>query len=291
MKKSLFHIIYPIFLFFTTLTYTLGVGVAHYLGRVVNPASFWLGLLTVLTLISSSFLLAEYFTLPLMPFQPDETQWVREHFRVTLLQVSFAGLTLATVAIIIMMVTRLLNLPAGILLILMFILLVAYSIPPMKLSEKGYGELVLALVLGSIFPGFGFLLQDSLFHRLLSFTTFPLTLLALIYLLICNFPTFASDLKSGHQTLLTRLTWQRAIPIHHFLVLSVFFLYAVSPFLGVPWRLIGPVFLALPFAIIQIIWLQRIANGGRTLWRLLIAFASATFGLTAYFLALTYWIH
>jgi hypothetical protein len=54
--------------------------------------------------------------------------------------------------------------------------------------------------------------------------------------------------------------------------------------------LIWPVFLALPFAAIQMIWLQRIASGGRTLWHFLTALASATFGLTAYLLTLTYWI-
>jgi 1,4-dihydroxy-2-naphthoate octaprenyltransferase len=135
-----------------------------------------------------------------------------------------------------------------------------------------------------------FLLQYDQLHRLLSFTTFPLTLLALAYLLVGNFPTFATDQKLGRHTLLTRLTWQRAVPIHHFLVLTAFLLFAVAPFLEYPWGLVWPVFLALPFAAIQMIWLQRISNGGRTLWNFLTALASATFGLTAYLLALTFWI-
>jgi hypothetical protein len=54
--------------------------------------------------------------------------------------------------------------------------------------------------------------------------------------------------------------------------------------------LIWPVFLALPFAAIQMIWLQRIASGGRPLWQFLTALASATFGLTVYLLTLTFWI-
>jgi hypothetical protein len=72
--------------------------------------------------------------------------------------------------------------------------------------------------------------------------------------------------------------------------LAAFLLFAAGPFLEYPWGLLWPVFLALPFAAIQIIWLQRIANGGRTLWNFLIALASATFGLTIYLLALTFWI-
>jgi 1,4-dihydroxy-2-naphthoate octaprenyltransferase len=94
----------------------------------------------------------------------------------------------------------------------------------------------------------------------------------------------------GRHTLLARLTWQHAIPIHHFMILVAFLLFAGAPFLDYPWSIVWPVFLALPFALIQIIWLQRIANGGRTLWNFLTALAAATFGLTAYLLALTFWI-
>jgi 1,4-dihydroxy-2-naphthoate octaprenyltransferase len=150
--------------------------------------------------------------------------------------------------------------------------------------------LLLAIYLGTLLPILAFLLQFGEFHRLLTFATFPLTLLALAYLLVWNFPTFAADQKFGRHTLLTRLTWQRAIPIHHFLVLAAYLLFAAAPFLGFPWGLVWPVFLVLPFAIIQIFWLQRIAAGGRTLWNFLTALAAATFGLTAYLLAFTFWI-
>jgi 1,4-dihydroxy-2-naphthoate octaprenyltransferase len=225
-----------------------------------------------------------------MPLAQGETPRKRERFRVTLLQVSYAALTLSAVGILTLLLTHSLNLSADILFVLAFLFLVAYAVPPMRLSESGYGELVLAITLGTLLPALAFLLQYDQLHRLLSFTTFPLTLLALAYLLVGNFPTFATDQKLGRHTLLTRLTWQRAVPIHHFLVLTAFLLFAVAPFLEYPWGLVWPVFLALPFAAIQMIWLQRISNGGRTLWNFLTALASATFGLTAYLLALTFWI-
>jgi 1,4-dihydroxy-2-naphthoate octaprenyltransferase len=144
--------------------------------------------------------------------------------------------------------------------------------------------------LGTLFPALAFLIQFDEFHRLLTFATFPLTLLALAYLLVNDFPTFASDQKYGRNTLLTRLTWQRAIPIHHLLVLLSFLFFAITPLLGFPWGLVWPVFLALPFAVIQIAWLQNIARGGRALWKLLVPLATAVFGLTVYLLALTFWI-
>jgi 1,4-dihydroxy-2-naphthoate octaprenyltransferase len=170
------------------------------------------------------------------------------------------------------------------------LLLIAWALPPTRLADSGYGELVLAIVLATLLPAIAFLLQADEFHRLLPLTAFPLTLMALAYFLIADFPTFAADQKLGRHTLLTRLTWQRAVPIHHVLVLAAFLLFAATPLVGVPWALVWPVFLTLPFAAAQVVWLQRIANGGRTLWNFFIPLAASVFGLTVYLLALTFWI-
>jgi len=288
--KSLLKLSHPIYLLLAALTYTLGAGIAHYLGQRVLPASFGLGLLIVLTILSAAFLFAEYFRLPLMSLDQGETPLHRERFRILLLQVSYAELTLSAVTLLTMLLTHSLNPSVDILLVLAFLFLLAYAVPPMRISETGYGELVLAVTLGTLTPALAFLLQFGQFHRLLSLTTFPLTLLVMAYLLVCNFPSFAKDQKLGRKSLLSRLTWQRAVPIHHFLVLSAFLLYSAAPFMEYPSSLVWPVFLALPFAVLQIFWLQSIANGGRTLWPYFTALASATIGLTTYLLALTFWI-
>ncbi len=290
MFKLLLKLSRPNQLILAALTYTLGTGIAHYLGQQVRATSFGLGMLAVLALLDAAFLFAEYFRLPLMPLEQRETPRQRDLFRVILLQVAFAALTLSTVATLTLILTHSLNIYAGLMLILAFFCMVAYAVPPLHLSEAGYGELALAVYLGTLLPALAFLLQHGRLHRLLTFTTFPLTLLALAYFLVCNFPTFATDQKRGRRTLLSRLTWQNAVPIHHFLVLTAFLLFAIAPFLKYPWGLIWPVFLALPFAAIQIIWLQRIASGGRTLWTFLTFLANATFGLTVYLLTLTFWI-
>jgi 1,4-dihydroxy-2-naphthoate octaprenyltransferase len=272
------------------MTYSLGAGIAHYLGKPVRIASFGIGGLAVLALLGAAFLFTEYFSLPLRSLEQDETPRQRENFRVTLLEVAYAALTLSAIAFLTLFLNKSLNLSADILIVLALLFLITYAIPPLRLSETGYGELVLAVTLGTLIPALAFLLQYGQLHRLLPFTTFPLTLLALSYLLVNNFPTYATDQKLGRHTLLTRITWQRAVPVHHFMVLAAFLLFAAAPFLEYPWSLVWPVFLASPFAAVQIIWLQSIANGGRTLWKFLIALAAGTFGLTAYLLALTYWI-
>ena len=280
----------PIQLFLSALTYTLGAGIAHYLGKSIHTASFLLGLIAILSLIGAAPLLSEYFRLPIVPLEKGELSLTREKYRIMLLQVSYAALAFSSVVILTMVLTQILDLSAGIIYILAFLFLMAYSLPPVRVSETGYGELVMAVTLGTLVPALAFLLQYGQMHRLLSFVTFPLTLLTVAYLLIYNFPTFATDQKLSRHTLLTRLTWQRAIPIHHLLIFAAFLLFAAAPILEIPWVLVWPVFLGLPFAAIQIIWLQHIANGGRTLWSFLTTLASATVGLTAYLLALTFWI-
>ncbi|KAF0108690.1 MAG: hypothetical protein FD146_576 [Anaerolineaceae bacterium] len=288
--RELFRLARPLHLLFAALTYTLGAGIARYLGASIHWPAFWLGLLAVLALQAAPPLLVEIFRLPLTPRLPGETVRQRERFRTLLLQVSYAALTLYGVAVLTLFLTRSLNLSAGILLTLDLLLLMAYAVPPIRLAGNGYGELVLAFVLAALVPAIAFLLQRTEFHRLLPLTAFPLTLLALACFLAADFPTFAADQKTGRRSLLVRLTWQRAVPVHHVLVLAAFLLFAAAPLVGVPWTLAWPVFLALPFAAAQVVWLQRIANGGRTLWRFFVPLTAAVFGLTAYLLALTFWI-
>jgi 1,4-dihydroxy-2-naphthoate octaprenyltransferase len=272
--RKLLRISHPIHLILAALTYTLGAGISHYLGHAMNTVVFGLGFLAVLSIQAASAWLVEYFHLPLTPHLAGETPREREHFRVDLLQASYASLTLSGAIVISLLVTGRLTVPAGFLVGVIVLFLIAYALPPMHLAERGYGELILAIYLGTLLPALAFLLQSGEFHRLLTFTTFPLSLLALAYFLVGDFPTYAADQKLGH----------------HILILAAFLFFATAPFFGFPWGLVWPVFVVLPFAALQIIWLQRISLGGRTLWNFLTNLALATFGLSAYLLAFTFWI-
>jgi len=280
----------PLYLVFAALTYTLGASIARYLSMDFHWPTFWLGLLALLALQFAVAYLFEYFHLPLTSRLPGETTNQRIHFRGLLLQLSFIALGLFGMAFLTLLLSHLINLASGILLTLDLLLVIAYAVPPMRLSERGYGEIIMACRLAALLPAISFSLQMDEFHRLLPLTTFPLTLLALAYFLASNFPTFAADLRTGFRTLLTRLTWQHAIPVHHILIIAAFLLFGFAPLAGIPWRLIWPVFLTLPFAIVQVFWLQRISRGGRTLWKFFIPLAAVVFGMPVYLLALTFWI-
>lgn len=280
----------PARLLVAALAYTLGAGIARYLGAAIQWPAFWLGLLAVLPALAAAALLVEYFRLPFTPLTADETPRLREQGRVRLLQASYAALTLSGAAFVALLVTGLLGLSAGVLLTLAILLLVACAVPPLRLAETGYGELALAVFFATLLPAFSFSLQADEFHRLLSLVAFPLTLLAVAWLLASNFSAFAADQKLGRRSLLTRLGWQRAAPLHHIFLLTAFLFFAAAPLLGVAWGLLWPVFLSLPFAVLQIAWLQRIASGGKPFWKVFDLLAPAVFGLTLYLLTLSFWL-
>jgi 1,4-dihydroxy-2-naphthoate octaprenyltransferase len=289
--RRLFSLSRPTYLILALLAYSLGAGIARYLGHPLHLAVFGLGALGILCLQVFSFWLVEYFRLPFAPLEKDETPRNREALRLTLLQSASAMLTVAAAVTVTLLLVKAMTMGALFLIILLALAMFLYAVPPFRFSETGHGELVLAITIGTIVPAWSYLLQYDVFHWLLTIVTFPLTLLALAYLLVWDFPTFATDQKFERHTFLTRLTWQRAIPIHHILLLTAFLLLASSPFLGVPWRVLWPVFMALPFAVVQIIWLQRIANGGPAIWRFITILSVATFGLAVYLLTLSFWLH
>jgi len=150
--------------------------------------------------------------------------------------------------------------------------------------------LTLAIQIAYIIPSIGFVLQANETHRLLTILIIPLTALGLAYFLILNFPTFADDEKYQRGTMLRLFTWQRAVPIHHSLIIFAYFVFALAPLFGFSFNLIWPAFLTLPFAIFQIIQVRAIANGNPPNWKLLTSTALIVFGLTTYFLTLTFWL-
>jgi hypothetical protein len=67
-------------------------------------------------------------------------------------------------------------------------------------------------------------------------------------------------------------------------------LLAAGPFFGVSFGLVWPALLTLPLAAWQIFTLHNIANGAAPLWSVFKVTAFAIVGLTAYLLALAFWL-
>ncbi len=279
----------PIHLLLAALTYTLGASLANYLGKPLRADSFWLGLAMILLAQITMSLLSEVFRPSNEPLVENATPHTQLTTRNNALYISIACLTVIAFISYVLFTNTQLSLPSFIFLLLSILLILTYSIPPFRFINRGFGEFLLAAQLAYIFPSLAYTLQTDETHRFLTLTI-PLTILAFAYFIVMNFPSFASDQKYNRVTFLTRLGWERVVPLHHLFVLLAYLLFAASPAFGLSLSLIWPAFLTLPFALFQIIQLRNISLGLPPNWTLLTATALAVFGLTTYFLTLTFWL-
>lgn len=285
--RTLLRLSRPLFLLLAALTYSFGVSIANYLGKPFRADAFWLGLAGVILSQMSMSLLSEVFRLDAEPLTENETRRERAVVRNNALYVSVAAISVNAVLAFLLYINMRLSSASFSFLLLSLVIILVYSLPPFR--NRGFGEFLLAAQLGYIFPSIAYLLQADETHRFLSLLL-PLTLLGFAYFIVLDFPSFASDQKYNRVTFLTRLGWERVVPLHHIFVIFAYIFFAISPSLDISLSLIWPAFLTLPFALFQIFQLRNIAQGGRANWTLLTATALAVFGLTAYFLTLTFWL-
>jgi 1,4-dihydroxy-2-naphthoate octaprenyltransferase len=287
--RNLLRLTHPLHLLLAALTFFLGVSIANYLGQPFRADSFWLGLIAVLLAQASMNLLAEVFRPENEAIVEGQSRKDRHLVRNNALYISIAALTAVVVIAFVLYTNQHLSTSTIFFLLLSLFLILAYAIPPFRFVNRGFGEFVLAAHLAWIIPSLGYILQSDETHRFL-FVSIPLTCLAFAYFIVMNFPTFAADRKYDRATLLTRLGWERAVPLHHLFVLLAYLLFLAAPIFGLSFSLLWPAFLTLPFALFQIFQLRNLSLGAPTNWTLLTATALSVFGLTAYFLSLTFWL-
>jgi 1,4-dihydroxy-2-naphthoate polyprenyltransferase len=287
--RNLLRLSRPLYLLFAALTYFLGTSIANYLGKPFRTDSFWFGLLAVLLAQASMSLLAEVFRPANEAIVEGQSQRDRTLLRNNALYVSIAALTVNAFIAFILYNNHHFSVVTFFFLLLSLILVLAYAIPPFRFVNRGFGELVLAVHIAYVIPSIGYILQSNETHRFL-LISIPLTFLAFAYFIVMNFPAFASDSKYDRNTLLTRLGWERVVPLHHLFVLLAYLLFLMAPTFGLSLALLWPAFLTLPFALFQILQLRNLSLGAPTNWTLLTVTALSVFGLTAYFLILTFWL-
>jgi 1,4-dihydroxy-2-naphthoate octaprenyltransferase len=287
--NNLIRLSRPLHLLLAALTYFLGASIANYLGKPFRSDAFWLGLIAVLLAQASMNLLAEVFRPINETMIEGESRKDRLALRNNALYVSIAALTANAVIAFILYYNNQLSPPGFFFLLLSLILILTYAIPPFRFINRGFGELVLAAHIAYVIPSIAYILQSGETHRFL-LISIPLTFLAFAYFIVMNFPAFAADSKYNRSTLLTRIGWERAVPLHHLFVLLAYLFFLMSPMFGLSLSLLWPAFLTLPFALFQIFQLRNLALGAPTNWTLLTVTALSVFGLTAYFLSLTFWL-
>jgi 1,4-dihydroxy-2-naphthoate octaprenyltransferase len=289
MIRNLLRLSRPIHLLLAALTYFFGASIANYLGKPFRTDAFWLGFVTVLLAQASMNLLADVFRPLNEPISEGETLKDRITLRNNALYVSIAALTANAVIAFLLYNNNRLTLSAFLFLLLSLAILLTYSVPPIRLINRGFGEFLLAAHLAYVIPSIAYILQADETHRFL-LLTIPLVFLAFAYFIVMDFPSFASDRKYDRVTFLTRLGWERVVPLHHLFALLAYLFFLASPVFGISLSLLWPAFLTFPFALFQIFQLRNIALGAPTNWILLTVTALSVFGLTVYFLSLTFWL-
>ncbi len=287
--KNLFRLSHPLQLLLAALTYFLGASIGNYLGKPFRSDSFWLGLVAIVLAQASMNWLAEVFRPVNEPILGDETRKDRITLRNNALYLSIAALSADAVIALLLYINNHLPVSSFFFLLLSLILVLTYAIPPFRFVNRGFGEFILAAHLAYVVPSIGYILQSDETHRFL-LVTIPLTFLAFAYFIVMDFPAFASDTKYERNTLLTSLGWERVVPLHHLFVGLAYFFFLLLPAFGVSLSLLWPAFLTLPFALFQVYQLRNLSLGAPTNWTLLTATALSVFGLTAYFLSLTFWL-
>jgi 1,4-dihydroxy-2-naphthoate octaprenyltransferase len=279
----------PIYLFLSALTYSFGASLADYLGESPRPISFWLGLAILLLLQITMHVLPEVYRPTNETILENQTLNDKISVRNNAMYISLA--TLSSIALLAYSLYNTNQLPPSSFYFLIFSLLILliYAVPPFRLVNSGFGEIFLALQMAYIYPSFAFTLQAEKMHPFLALTI-PLTFLAFAYFIVLDFQGFAQDQKYERLTFLTRLGWQRVVPLHHIFVFFAYIFFLAMPAFNLTLNLLAPAFLTFPFALYQIYQLRNIALGVKPNWILLHATALAVFGLTTYFLALTFWI-
>jgi 1,4-dihydroxy-2-naphthoate octaprenyltransferase len=280
----------PLNLLLAGLAYLLGVSVAKYLGITVNISTSIFGGVFVIFMLASSSSLDMYFSPPSRnPAAPERPQ-EREDFRRFTLYLSIGFLAFSAVSIFFLLLSRTLNIYSSSVVIFCLAVSLVNAVPPLRLMERGFGELAMALIIAGLPVMLGFTLQAMSFHRLVMYLSFPLVFITLAYLLALDFPSYATDQKFGHQSLLVRLTWQRAVSIHNLLLIVSYLIFLTAPLFGIPSRLIWPTLLTLPLAIYQIVILRNISLGLKPNWRVLTVNATALIGIVIYLLLFTFWV-
>ncbi|HUG34961.1 MAG TPA: hypothetical protein VMJ90_09340 [Anaerolineales bacterium] len=285
----MFRLLRPLHLLLAALTYSFGASLADYLGRSINLISFWLGLFIVLLAQATMSLLADVFRLDAEPLLENETRTQRQILRNNILYTSLACVAVVSFAVYVLFAGDRISLSSLLFLLLSALIVIVYSVPPFRFVNRGAGEFLLAVHLAYVIPSVSFTLQAGEAHRFLVLTI-PLTFLAFSYFIANTFPSFLQDQIRNRVTFLVRLGWERVVPVHHAFVLIAYALFLMSPSFGLPLALIWSAFLTLPFAVFQIFLLRNIAIGAKPNWTLLHTASLAVFGLTTYFLTLTFWL-
>jgi 1,4-dihydroxy-2-naphthoate octaprenyltransferase len=277
------------------LTYSLGGGIANYLGHTIDWSIYWLGQALVTLLQLSGYYLKAYYDVLEDPANlRQRSQYTRRdgstlNPKQVLLPAGLTVLSVGAVITVLMFSRGTLNLASLLILGVAFTVAFFYAVPPIRLVYSGYGELAETILITNLFPAMAYLFQTGEMHRLLLMLTLPVTALYLAMKVAYSLPGYSEDLRLARSTMVTRMGWQRGMNAHNLLILISFLLLGIAATLGLPWILTWPALLPLPIGLFQVWRMVQISNGAAPRWRLFLFLSAGIVGMMAYLIALALW--
>ncbi|PKO07427.1 MAG: hypothetical protein CVU41_01645 [Chloroflexi bacterium HGW-Chloroflexi-3] len=275
-------------IFFSIIGYAIGAGLVSYIGRIINPQIFWLGLIVVILFrlitdsLSCFFNLSEIYNRKKLP-------------KLTLLRNSFLILSLSLLTIGAILSVNLysiteLRFVLWVFLGIFFTILILSAIPPFFLNKKGYGDFLNTISVVALAPSFACILQINELHRTLFLITFPVFFLLMAYFLAQSLENYFEDIKNQNHTLMTVLGWKLGMRIHNYFILLTYLLYGLGSLFGLSGILTLPAWFSLPIAGIQFWEMWRIGEGYKPRWKLLKLSSLGSISVLAYFLIFILWL-
>jgi len=273
------------------LLYTLGAGIAQYLGARLRSDVFFLGLAWTAALVLFTYFTYRYFDLRAAADNFGRRLFRALPWRTGMLSAAIVAATLAAWATVILLRLGVVTQGAWVLMLLGVAGACLYTLPPARWVNSGYGELLLSVLAGTGIPALAFMLQFGGYQRYLAMIAFPIGALHLSMLIALNLPGYARQQKYEIPTLVTRMGWETAMTTHNLLILGAFLLLAVAVLFDFPRFAFYPAMLALPLGLLEIYYMVRIASGIKPNWNALAVSALSLYALPVYFLALAFWTH
>ena len=301
-KISLFlRLSRPVFLLVSAVQMILGTGIARYLGVSIDGLVFVLGFLWLLFVQLAATYLNEYFDVAVDQYNPHRTLFsggsgvlgeVGSDERLgkqVALRAFVVAASLAAALTFSLVWIGVVNMIVAIFMALIFLGLVFYSLPPVQFSRSGYGEIVIAMIVGILYPSLGYILQTGELHRLLTLTGLPITFLVLAYMLAVSFPDYATDLKYGKKTFLVRAGWQNVMTVHNTLIFLTILTLGSLTFFNFPRPIMLLAFIPMPLGMLQIWLMRQIENGVKPNWKTLTMIAAIMVGMLIYIFSYSFW--
>jgi 1,4-dihydroxy-2-naphthoate octaprenyltransferase len=283
--SSLWRLARPEELLAGFLLFSLGTAVARYQAVPIDPQRHAFGAaLLFLIQLSLHFLQGYYQNIEQLASpagRPTSSQWIDVLGRLPFLGGLFflmLAVTLATVVV----ARGLLDPVSWILLFAFTTAAVLRFLPPIRLQDSGYGELIRAMAFVGIPPAFGYSLQTGNVDRLVFLGVVPLSALFFAMTIALELPTYAEDLRRVRGTLLVRLGWQTALRTHDVAILFAVILSAYGIAQGYPPRVSVGLLIALPLGLAQLWQVERVRRGYPPRWRTMRIVAVGMFAVPLY---------